>query len=444
MRKYVLLSVWFLICGSFLFAELNKAQMWAISLTGILSEVNESNRNSLNESGMDERGKGTWLTVLKRDWEITTREELLKQISDLENEGHTASLSEIKKIINELAEINNAADLGIFFTINELTQTKINRLKYVSNNWEQYQNRTIRAWDLARCISLCRWGYNVGFITEEEAWGKILPVAKLLQSQYNSWEEFGYDYLIGRLFWASGFGQEKAYFTRTEPIYRRLLDSYWKWLDWNIDLDLPETNQTPINTIRFLKPNDDDGMFQFQTNDPSLYDRWQYNYMQNPGLEKNIYEVLVKKKSGHNGYGFGILFCVDDSDSSNAGFYRFFISVDGTYSITKYVGKNQVAVPISWKFSPFLKTGYNVYNKIRVTRIDNGSFAKFYITFNDNLAATFDDDNPINGNKIGLLASVNIMVKEQFPYIPVDVRFDLPNNNTETLVFMNKINLYGN
>jgi hypothetical protein len=443
MRKYLLLTVFFLFCGFFLFAELNKAQMWAVSLTGILTESNGSYRNSLNESGMDEKGRNVWLEVLRRDWEITTKEELLNTVKDLENGGHTASLKEIKQIISEITEAKNVSELGSVFGIYEWNQTKINRLKYISSNWERYQNRTIRAWDLGRCISLCRWGYNVGFLTEEEAWENIFHIAKIIQSFYNSWEDYGYDYFLGRLFWASGFGREGYYLARTESVYRQLLSSYWSWIDWNIDLDLPETNQIPVNTKRFLKPDDDDGMFQFMTNDPSFYDRWPYNYRENPNMDKNVYEFHVKKKSGHNNYGFGILFCVDDSDKNNVSFYRFFINVDGSYAISKYTGKTST-VSLNWNFSPFIKTGYNVYNKLRVERINNKDYTTFNIYINDKFAAFFADYNPVNGNKIGMAASVNEKEKEQFPYIPVDVRFDLPNNNAETLASTNKLILYGN
>jgi len=435
MKKYLLLVMGFFVCGHFLFAELKKAQMWAISLTGIMSEINSSYRNSLNTSAMDEGGKNSILELLRRDWGITTRVELLETLTSLEYRGHTASLSEIQKIRNEIIEARSESDLGAVFSKYEWDQTKFNRFKYISANWERYHNRTIRAWDLGRSISLCRWGYNVGFINEEEAWEKIFHIAKIIQPLYNSWEEYGYDYFIGRLFWASGFGEEQAYFASTEPVYKRLLNSYWSWIDWNIDLDLPETSEIPVSTVRFLKPDDNDGTLQFRTNDPASYDTWYHNYRQNPNAAMNTYEYWVKKKSGNATSGFGILFCVDNSDSGNTSYYRFFITVNGRFIISKRTGSTWATDPISWRDSPFLNTGYDVYNKLRVERVDNKTNTTFNIFINDNLAASFNDDNPINGSRIGLGASASIMEREQFPYIPVDVRFDFMNNNREMLVF---------
>jgi hypothetical protein len=435
MKKYLLLVMGFFVCSHFLFAELKKAQMWAISLTGILSEINSSYRNSLNTSAMDEGGKNSILELLRRDWGITTRGELLETLISLENRGHTASLSEIQKIRREIIDAKSESALGAVFSKYEWDQTKFNRFKYISSNWERYNNHTIRAWDLGRSISLCRWGYNVGFINEEEAWEKIFHIAKIIQSLYNSWEDYGYDYFIGRLFWASGFGEEEAYFVSTEPVYKRLLNSYWSWIDWDIDLDLPETNEIPVTTIRFLKPDDNDGTLQYRTNDEASYDSWSHSYRQNPNVASNTYEYWVKKKSGNTTSGFGILFCVDNSESGNTSFYRFLITVNGRYVIQKRIGSTWADDPIGWRNSPFINTGYDVYNKLRVERVDNKSNTTFNIYINDNLAASFNDDNPINGNRIGLVAATSMMEREQFPYIPVDIRFDFMNNNIEMLVF---------
>jgi len=424
MKRYLIFIICFLIFNSFLFAELTKTQMWAIALTGIMTESNRSNRNSLNTSAMNESGRNTWLNVMSRDWDVNTREELLETLESLENGGHSASLKEIQNIIYEIYGITNEYDVITILEKYSWDETKINRYNYVTANWGKYYYRSIRSWDLGRSISLCRWGYNTGFLTEEEAWERIFHYAKIIQSLYNSWEEYGYDYLMGRVFWASGFREEENYFARTEPIYQKLLRSYWSLIDWNIDLDQPETVKPPVSTKRFLEPDDKDGTLQYRTNDPALYDRWVYNYWPNPNPSPNIYECEAKKISGCDTYGYGMIFCVDDSDKSNVSFYRFFITVDGRFTVAKRTGNTWANTPVSWRNSAFINTGHNVYNTLRVERTDNEKGAVFRIFINNNLAAVFNDDNPINGSKAGLVVSVNVREMEQFPYIPVDVRFN--------------------
>ncbi|MDR0313085.1 MAG: DUF1266 domain-containing protein [Treponema sp.] len=420
MKKYLVLIIIFLAFNSLLFAQLTRAQMWAISLTGIMTEINGSYRNSLNVSMMDAISKLDWLIVLARDWGITTRQGLLDTLNSLENGGHAASFREIQGILYEVSRARNESEAEAILLKYDWDQTKVNRLNYVAANWSQYYNRTIKAWDLGRCISLCRWGYDVGFLTETEAWERIFHFASLIQPLYNSWEEYGYDYYMGRIFWASGFGEQESYLASTEPVYRKLLNSYWGWLDWQIDLNRPET-AVPVNTIYYLEPADNDGMIQYRTNDSALSNRPISAYVPNPNADPNVYECKVKKISGSDIYSFGILFCVDDTNHS---YYQFTITVNGTFSVRKCVGNRMVGWPVEWRDSSFLNTGYNVYNTLRVERTDTANGATFRIYINDNLAAVFNDANPINSSWAGLVTLVDRREVELFPYIPVDVRFE--------------------
>ena len=423
MKKYVVFTAVFLFLNALLSAELTKAQLWAISLTGIMTEVNRSYRNTLNTLALDERGINNNRGTLSRDWEITTREGLLENLDILERGGHAASFREIQEIVFEINKAATEYEVINILNRNTWDQTKLNRFNYIWNNWGQYQSRTIKAWDLGRSISLCRWGYGAGFITEDEAWERIVYIAKLIQPLYNSWEEYGYDYFMGRLFWASGSRSEESYLAATEPIYRKLLDSYWSWLKWDIDLDEPEPTALPVNTRRFFEPDDNDGVLQFRTVDPDMYDKWIWNSLPNHNSDPNIYEGRVKKISGNDDYGFGIVFCVDDTDRNDVMFYRIFISVNGRFTIGKRT-KNTYTSLVSWRDSSFLYTGFNVYNTLRVERTDYENGVAFRLFINGNLAAAFNDDNPVNGSKAGLAVSVNVMEKEQFPHIPVDVRLD--------------------
>ena len=223
--------------------ELSKEQLWAIALTGIMSERNRSNNSTLSTSWTDYRYRAVWLEVLRRDWGITTREELLETLDDMENYGHAGSLEYIKSIILEKNVVIYEIDENNVLVTTELDFHYLsirgyNYLVFTYSNWDLLSNRTILAWDLGRNIALCRWGYDVGFLSEEEAWEKIMYYARIIQPLYNSWEEYGYDYYIGRVFWASGFGEENRYNEETIPIYEKLINRNGLWynLEWNIDL----------------------------------------------------------------------------------------------------------------------------------------------------------------------------------------------------------------
>jgi len=424
MRSRLLFIVLIISCKSFLFSELTKEQFWAISLAGMMTEMNGYNRNTLNMGNMTESNKTIWLDLLKRDWGVTTRWELLDMLNTVENEGQSSSLRQMKQIINEMAE----QGFSIFDIYNkyELSDYQYNRLKFTIANWNILRNRTLMAWDLGRNISLCRWGYSVGFLEEEEAWEKIMYYAKKIQLFYNSWNEFGTDYFMGRLFFGSSNGEDTTYLLRTAPLFTKLTTAFWNHLDWytNLSPEAQDTGKAAVQTILYRKPADNDGALQFQTNDPSYYNKWSPFYFDNPGTDQNIIQCNVKKISGDDNYSFGILFCVDDSDRQKRSFYRLFMAINGRFTVQKMVDDEWVKAPIDWRDSSFLKTGYNVYNNIMITRTDDNGSATFNIYFNKNLAATFVDNEPLNGVRVGLVTSVNVLEKEMFPHIPVDVRFD--------------------
>ena len=421
-KRAIFVLFFLLVLNSFLFAELTRPQLWAISLSGILTENNNSFRNSLNTSSMDQSGRDTWFRVLDRDWGITSREGLLETIANLERGGHAASFSEIKDILFEIMFAPNQEAIQEILNKVQWDETKYNRFRYVSANWSSYYSRTLKAWDLGRIISLLRWGYNVGFLQEKEAWDMISYYAELTQPMYNSWRDYGNDYLLGRLFWASGFGEEETYQRRTQPLFDRLMNTYWNWLEWDIDLNNDEA--APVETIRFMPPLDNVGRIQYRTNDPDMHNRYTYNRMENPSPDPNIYECSVNKISGSDNFGFGIMFCIDDS-GENLDFYRLFMTTNGRFVVAKRFANRWEAAPLRWQNSPFINRGFNVYNNIRVERsdIDPGK-ASFRVFINGNLAGEFTDDNPINGRKIAPVVSVATREGEFFPNIPVDVRWD--------------------
>ena len=209
---------------------------WALALTGIISRINGMNLTTLNSHAMTEEGRNAIAGMLKRDWNITGREELLGTIKYLEDFGQSAELNYILKIIEETA----AADHSIFSLYNryQIAQREYNYYQFVYSNLVLYNQRDLKAWDLGRIISLCRWGYDCGYLEESEAWEKILFYARKIQPLYASWREYGVSYSFGRIFWASGFGQELDYMKSTDTAFGQLLDDggTWSTLPWNVNL----------------------------------------------------------------------------------------------------------------------------------------------------------------------------------------------------------------
>ena len=118
------------------------------------------------------------------------------------------------------------------------------------NQLDGLQSTEPNAWDLVRYINLCRLGYAVHFLTEDEAWSRVMPGARTLQQLFSSWRELGRSYLIRREQWA----QRDDWNANGDYVYRQLLwrkTSPWRRIPWNLDLGgLPVRNST--DTVAFL------------------------------------------------------------------------------------------------------------------------------------------------------------------------------------------------
>ncbi len=101
----------------------------------------------------------------------------------------------------------------------------------------------------------------------------------------------------------------------------------------------------------------------------------------------------IKKISGANNNGFGIVFGRKDTDNQN----QFFISSDGSYIINKTVNGKRTYVK-NWTSSSHIKTGNGAYNYLKVQK--EGSKYKFYI--NSNLVYT-SYSTKFYGDRVGFI-----------------------------------------
>lgn len=86
------------------------------------------------------------------------------------------------------------------------------------------------AWDLGRYVSVAGYGFVAGYLTEAEAWGMILSAAQILQKQFNSWQELGESYIHGREVWS----EDKDGNADFRKLMKELLapGGLWQQLDW--------------------------------------------------------------------------------------------------------------------------------------------------------------------------------------------------------------------
>ncbi len=176
----------------------------------------------------DPKAIQTCKELIERDWGIKNREDLLETLESLEKGGHSKGYEDALKILKENPGLSEE-DIAFKYKYDDYI---IKRLFFVREMRSVIGERTLRAWDLGRYIYLCRECYLLGFLTEKEAWDRIERVAKKVDELYLSWEDFGANYIAGRMFWGTGFNEAVERGNHAAEVYSKLI--YTKDSAWNL------------------------------------------------------------------------------------------------------------------------------------------------------------------------------------------------------------------
>jgi hypothetical protein len=174
--------------------------------------------------------------MLADSWDVHDRGELLETLDNLQSgeNGHRATFWTLRHMLLE-AKMEN-----YFKVITEASagDDASARKFIVATHLAPLRNQTlpITAWDFGRYINLCRWGVDAGWITEQEAWSRILPAARLLQASYSSWDEFAADYLLGRNFWNPGTGKDNNTIRYRITLLKLPPKGLWSTIPWGQSL----------------------------------------------------------------------------------------------------------------------------------------------------------------------------------------------------------------
>ncbi|HTS19366.1 MAG TPA: ankyrin repeat domain-containing protein [Verrucomicrobiae bacterium] len=181
------------------------SRLWALATTALLVQYNGDNHELL---GSRPPADHAWAqTGLREWWDINSRRSAIEMLDWLQRQGHRGEYQNRER----RARRNGGAPIPYL------------------------------AWDYCRLIWVAGVSYIAGYITEDEAWDRIMPAARALQANYSSWREMGKDYLAGRERWNGGrdpqfAGVFELLTNRRDP------NSPWNKNPWNTDLSEAATN----------------------------------------------------------------------------------------------------------------------------------------------------------------------------------------------------------
>ncbi len=207
-------------------------KFWALATTGILTECNGEYHDILSGVEHTEENTKKHRALLSEYWGIKCREDLLFVLEWTEQVGHRKRFDQMGQYMRTVSEEQLQAMLK------QLPDEDKSSWDAVRRYWATLGKKSLLGWDFCRYIHLCRKGYLLGYLNENEAWNLIMPKARILQQTFDSWRDLGENYLIGREFWslartkASGWFYYQAFKKLLED-----LDSPWNAIPWNLDLD---------------------------------------------------------------------------------------------------------------------------------------------------------------------------------------------------------------
>jgi len=205
---------------------------WGLSVGMILGAQSRMHPDMLGGWATTPTNAESITVRLDRWWGVHNRDELLKQIMQLEQSGLRAEFERLGQMHEALnnKEYNKALSLFEFNDLFIWERNKFARLYY-----PQMKQTSLLAFDFVRVVDLSREGYLANYIGEDEAWAHIMMAADRLQQTYHSWHELSDNYVLGRQYWGRN-NEGQAEFAATLQCAHDLKDGPWQLNQWEMPL----------------------------------------------------------------------------------------------------------------------------------------------------------------------------------------------------------------
>ena len=221
-------------------------QLWVQATCAIVTEMNKGNHLILG--GHYKTIEANVLCakeILDKWWNINTKEELFSTLNWLANDGHRREFNELSE---KLSTLSNGDILSLKKYYSKNTSI-LNKIKIVTEYKTKLGSKSILGWDYVRYVLLCGWGYTAGLMSKEEVWRQLMPVGQILQQTFDSWEDLGRNYIIGRRYWSKTQSDRQG--ELVENIYNKLIsdsNSPWNRINWNLNL-FPNNSNIDQNSL---------------------------------------------------------------------------------------------------------------------------------------------------------------------------------------------------
>jgi ankyrin repeat protein len=202
-------------------------ELWALAASSILSTANHWPVDKLSPGiGVLEARR-----MMRDTWDVANSDDLMKMFDWVDRGGYRQQFSMIG------ARTQNLTPEVLSKAATQLDPESLNSVLVAHRYYGKYSSQSITGYDYGRYINACRVAVAAGYISEEDAWPRVLHAARILQQTFTSWKEYGENYLIGREFFSLYATKKNGQEMRVA--YQGLLsraNSPWNRIAWDLSL----------------------------------------------------------------------------------------------------------------------------------------------------------------------------------------------------------------
>lgn len=225
---------------------------WLNATYALITETNNENRKLVGGLKHEASDAVFMRYQLLDGWGIFDQKSADESIAWLLESGHSAKYAEYKEFLDVAGYLSldkEQFDEEMNVEAEDFDAEHINRFQTVYE-CEHNGNGGILAWDLVRVNQLAGWCYVAGFYTLDESLEIQLECAKLMQENFESWDDMMGNYLLGFQFWSCETPRDVYGETeKRRKIYNSLknLSNNPYQLDFNMELE--RTWKKPLEGI---------------------------------------------------------------------------------------------------------------------------------------------------------------------------------------------------
>ena len=137
--------------------------------------------------------------MLSNAWDINSKEDLVKTGEGLLSDGHAKKFAKHFEFLKN----NQGADTDLA-KVSVSKDLDKDLLDYMKSIYSKVEGHTMKAWDYGRYVNNINLGVGAGYLTKDEAKELFAKMVPLAQADYDSWDAYFDDFLLGRELWNEG------------------------------------------------------------------------------------------------------------------------------------------------------------------------------------------------------------------------------------------------